>query len=108
MRTRLILLAASLILGAASLSAGHRHGRECGHFFDSRRGGWISVQAAGAFGYASFDRRTGRHYADQRFYDDRHFKKRRKRLKKLRKKRLRAERRYAKAASHRHGPQCWR
>ena len=107
----LLVIAAALAL-SLPLGAAHRHGRDCGHFFDSRRGGWISVQIGTPFGYGIinrgfdrdryFDRYDGRYYQDSR-----RFKRSKKYFKQLRKQRLRDHRRFHHHRRHVHGPQCW-
>lgn len=115
----LLTIAAGLAL-SLPLSADHRHGRDCGHVFDSHRGGWFSVQFATPFGFGfvnrGFDRdrrfnRYGDRYDDRydnRYYQDsRRFKQRKKFFKKMRKQRLRDHRRFYNQRHHVHGPACW-
>lgn len=107
----LFVIAAALAL-SLPLSAGHRHGRDCGHVFDSHRGNWISVQFGTPFGFGvvnrgfnrarHFDRYDGRYYQDSR-----RFKHNKKFYKKLRKQRLRDHRQFRFQRHHVHGPQCW-
>lgn len=114
MRIHSLLVLAVALAFALPLSAGHRHGRDCGHIFDSHRGGWISVQFAAPLGvgFANWgvdrDRRFHRHN-DRRYYrDSRSYKQQKKFLKKMRKQRLRDHRRFHQQRRHVHGPHCWR
>ncbi len=111
----ILVLVAGLAL-SLPLSAAHRHGRDCGHFYDSRRGGWFSVQIATPFGFGivnrGFDRDRRLHrYNDRydgRYYRDSHrYKPSKKFFKKMRKQRLRDHRRFYHQRHHVHGPQCW-
>ena len=43
-------LAALAFLIAVPATAGHRHGRECGHVYSRPHGGWISIDVFGRFG----------------------------------------------------------
>ncbi|MDA0206804.1 MAG: hypothetical protein O3A53_12345 [Acidobacteria bacterium] len=51
----LLVITAALAL-SLPLSAAHRHGRDCGHVFDSHRGSWISVQIGTPFGFGVVNR----------------------------------------------------
>lgn len=106
----LLVIAAGLAL-SLPLGAAHRHGRDCGHVFDSHRGGWFSVQIGTPFGYGvvnrGFDRdRHFDRYDDRRHQDSRRFKQK-KFFKKMRKQRLRGHRRFYSQRYHVHGPACW-
>ena len=112
----LLVITAALAL-SLPLSAAHRHGRDCGHVFDSHRGSWISVQIGTPFGFGvvnrGFDRdrrfnRYGDRYGDRYYQDSRRFKHSKRYFKKLRKQRLRDQRRFRNQRHHVHGPQCWR
>jgi len=107
MRIHFLLVIAAALALSLPLSADHRHGRDCGHVFDSHRGSWISVQFGPPFGFGivnrGFDRdrrfnRYGDRYNDR--YDDRHyrdshrFKHNKKYYKKLQKQRQRDHRRF--------------
>lgn len=107
----LLVIAAALAL-SLPLGADHRHGRDCGHFFDSRRGGWISVQIGTPFGYGVVNRGFDRdpyfdRYDDRGYYDSRYYKRSKKYYKQLRKQRLREHRQFRYQRHHVHGPACW-
>ena len=111
----LLVITAALAL-SLPLGADHRHGRDCGHSFDSRRGGWLSVQIGTPFGYGivnrGFDRGFDRdrhydRYDDRGYYDSRHHKRSKKYFKKLRKQRMRDHRQFRFQRHHVHGPHCW-
>lgn len=59
----LLLLAAFLL--ATPLMAGHRHGRECGHYYEPRRG-WISIEVFGRHGGFAYRQAPRSDY----YYDD--------------------------------------
>jgi hypothetical protein len=101
----LLVIAAALAL-SLPLSAAHRHGRDCGHLFDSHRGSWITVQFATPFGVGFVNRGFDR-YDGRRYQDSRRFKHNKKFYKKLQKQRLRDHRRFRNQRHHVHGPACW-
>jgi len=112
MRIHTLLVIAAALALSLPLSAAHRHGRDCGHVFDSHRRGWISVQFGTPFGYGfvgrgfdrdrHFDRYDGRYYQDSR-----RFRNNKKFYKQLRKQQRRDHRQFRGQRHHVHGPACW-
>jgi|GEM_PF-6701231 len=62
----LLLLAAFLL--ATPLMAGHRHGRDCGHYYEPRRG-WISIEVFGRHGGFAYRQAPRYRYYDDYYYD---------------------------------------
>jgi hypothetical protein len=117
MRIHSLLVIAAAQALSLPLGADHRHGRDCGHVFDSHRGSWISIQIATPFGLGvvnrGFDRgrrfdRYGDRYYGRYYQDSRRFKHNKKYFKRLRKQRLRDHRQFRHPRHHVHGPACWR
>ena len=102
MTSKLVLILALACAAALPLSAGHRHGRDCGHYYSRARGGWVAFSVvtpwgAGAFG-RSYDR--GRGYYGPGYYGDRRFFRNKGHYKRY----LKQRRKYAKR--HRHSRYC--
>jgi len=104
MRIQTILIISVLALSVGPLAAAHRHGRDCGHRFDSHGGSWISVQAVTPFGFGV----VHRSFADNGYQRDfRRFQHGKKYWKRVRKQQRKQHRRFHRE-SHRHGPKHWR
>ena len=71
MRTRISLLVALAFATALPLAAGHRHGRDCGHYYSGSRGGWVSFSVVTPWGAGSFGKGydRGPRYYDRGYYD---------------------------------------
>ena len=112
MRIQTILLVSVLALCVGPLSAAHRHGRDCGHRFDSHQGSWISVHAVAPFGFSVAHRNFAPSPYRQGYHNDsRRFKRGKRYRKHMRKQQRRHERqfhRHGNRHGHRHGPYGWR
>lgn len=105
MRIQIILIIAVLTFFVGPLSADHRHGRDCGHHFDSHRGSWISVHAiiplalgTTRHGFAQSPYRQGYGYDSHRSrHNKRYWKQVRKQQQRFR--------RNSHRRGHHHGPQ---
>ena len=72
MRTKLAFVAALAFAAALPLAAGHRHGRDCGHYYSRAHGGWVAFSVAAPWGVGSYGRGFDRgFYGRDRYYDRR-------------------------------------
>ena len=71
MRTNIGLLVALAFATALPLAAGHRHGRDCGHYYSRSHGGWVAFSVVTPWGAGSFGRGSDRgpQYYDRGYYD---------------------------------------
>jgi hypothetical protein len=61
---------ASALFAALPAAAGHRHGRDCGHYYSRSTGKWIAVSLLGRQGGFSFGYRSASPY----YYDKHSYK----------------------------------